>query len=728
MSRRTPRCVVGLCCALLLSSAAAAAQESRPGVEDDHAAMRQPRTDVHGHRADAVGLSAAPVPPGVRAQDATEVAWASLGPPGGDVTDVAASTTAHNVVLAGIAPQGGSGGGLYRSTDGGATWSEVPALAGSSVYDIEFTAGGKAWLATESGVRASVDDGLSWTAHDLGIGPNQTVYDVGLDPGSPTTLWVTIADSFGFQPINVMRSTDDGATWVNRTPRGRPIISGTGIAVDPTDSDTVIAIFGGSFGGGQVWVTTDGGATWSNRSAGLPANPMRTVVYDGERLLVGGGLLFGSQYVGLYQSTNLGRSWKSLHNNSRHWPLLVVEDIAVAPGDPQTILVATNGAGVNRSTDGGRTWQSGIGGTATLSVQSLRFRPGSASRLLLGASSLGVFRSRDGGARFVQSSDGISELNLFSIHANPLDPDEIAVTFQGSNNGGVITTTDGGAGWNFEPVPPTRYSKVRFTPDGTLYAISSGPSSVAPEGLYRREGDGSWTALGPDQGTFYESDLAAIRFSIADPGLILLGGADFGVAGFEATVWRSPDGGQSWSKQYEAGEFEFVTDLEIVEDGLDRTMIASYNGFNAPQAGGLLRSVDGGASWSPSLAGLPAFMREARLCASPGDPWTFYMSAWLDFSNGSVFRTTDGGASWASTGWTGDPIADIACDPADDQVLYIAQLGEQRVARSQDQGAVFAPFADGLESAGTPRTLVHGGIRLLLAGSRGSHVANLGGE
>ncbi len=46
----------------------------------------------------------------------------------------------------------------------------------------------------------------------------------------------------------------------------------------------------------------------------------------------------------------------------------------------------------------------------------------------------------------------------------------------------------------------------------------------------------------------YESDLDTMRFSLNNPNLILLGGADFGVAGFEATVWRTTDAGQSWNE------------------------------------------------------------------------------------------------------------------------------------------------------------------------------------
>src|SRR4051812_18653432 len=389
--------------------------------------------------------------------------WFSLGPPGGDVFDAAASTVDSNIVLAGLAPGGSFGGTLYRSTDGGSSWSEVPPLDGISVFDIEFAADGTVYLGTQDSVRESTDGGLSWATLNLGIGANDQTFDVALDPENSSILWAGIADAAGSQPVNVMRSTDGGGTWENRTPPLAAPISCRGIAVDPSDSNTVIAVFGGDFVGGQVWTTTDGGDSWIDRSAGLPGNPLNAVVYDGTRLLVGGGLLFGSQSVGLYESPDLGVTWNPLHDGT--WPVLVVEDIAVDPNDTETIFAAIDGGGVNRTTDGGATWQIGIGDTQMLAGRSVRFRPGNSQELFLGTSSLAVFRSTDSGETFVQSSEGISELDLFSIDANPVDADNIAVAFQGQNNGGLFSSSDGGGSWTLESAPPTRYSAVRFAPD-----------------------------------------------------------------------------------------------------------------------------------------------------------------------------------------------------------------------------------------------------------------------
>ena len=684
------------------------------------------RFDERGNR--PAGLSFLPLHPrSTRAiRPAGNGNWFSLGPPGGDVSDAAASTVDANIVLAGLAPIG-SLGTLYRSSDGGNTWSEVPALDGTSVFDIEFASDGSAYLGTQDSVRKSTDGGLSWVTLNLGIGNNDQVFDVALDPENSSIMWAGIADAIGLQPVNVMRSTDSGATWSNRTPPLAAPISCRGIAVDPTHSNTVIAVFGGDFFGGEVWVTTDGGDSWTDRSAGLPGNPLNAVVYDGTRLLVGGGLLFGSQSVGLYESTDLGATWNPLHDGT--WPVLVVEDIAVDPNDTATIFAAIDGGGVNRTTDGGVTWQIGVGDSLALAGRSIRFRPGNSEELFLGTSSLAVFRSADSGENFVQSSEGISELDLFSIDANPLDADEIAVAFQGANNGGLFSSSDGGGTWQLESAPPTRYSAVRFAPDGTLYGISTGPSSVAPEGLYRREDNGTWTSLGPDQGPLFESDLDTMRFSHNNPNLILLGGADFGVAGFEGTIWRSTDAGDSWTKVYELGDFHRITDIEIIEDGTDQNMVAAWNSESGDNIGGALRSTDGGASWFDSSTGLPAFFRGPRLCGSPSNPQTLLMSGWLSFQSGGLFRTTDSGATWASTGWTGNQTAgDVACHPIDDQTIFVTQLsGGDTVLRSQDGGATFAPFSNGLENVVAPRELAFaGGSRLLLASAKGSYATELG--
>lgn len=672
--------------------------------------------DEYGHRATRPSLSTTADAP-LRAATAFAT-WRALGPNGGDVADVAASPVAPGVVLAGVSPANGQGA-LYRSIDDGANWTRQVFPSGVGVNDIEFAADGTAYIGTYGGLLRSFDHGQNWSLVDLGIGLYQGVVDVTLVPSQPQTIWVALLNSLGDQPLVLMRSTNGGSSWLDRSPPLPSQLNGSGIAVDPANPNTVMASFRGDFVGGAVWVSTDGGGQWTNRSAGLPNNPINTVVHDGSRFLIGGGRLFASQFVGLYATSNLGVQWTPVHNAS--WPRLMVDSIAIDPANPNVILAATAGTGVNRSVDGGQSWQTGIGGTATLTTRSVRFMPGSSMRVLVGADSTGVLRSENAGNNFVAASAGIRELNTTAIQSNPLNPEELAASYAGENNGGVYTSTDAGRNWTLEPLPPTRYHTVAFAPNGTLYAASIGPSSVAAEGLYRREGNGAWTPLGPDQGPLFETSVLAIAFDPDNPLAILIGGADSGsVQGNEATIWRSVNAGASWSKRFEAQPGDEVRDLQTRSGG---SVVAAIDGTTVPQQGGALRSANGGIDWTPALQGLPGFARRGRVCLAADNQ--FMLAVWISYPGSSrVYRSVDG-ASWQATAWSGPNTSDMVCDPLDANRVYLSMLSAPWVARSDDQAGSFTPFGAGLERIVGANALNLGGNRLRLASANGAFDADL---
>ncbi|MDZ4814319.1 MAG: hypothetical protein SGI99_17170 [Pseudomonadota bacterium] len=665
--------------------------------------------------------------------------WLQRSPVGGDIVDVAYSPVDRALMLAAhIDTTSGTSGTLYRSTDEGASWSVVPGMASHPVHDIEFAADGRAFVATGDGVLTSgaIDSPAArarWTRLELGIGLNDAVLDVAIDPSQRSVLWVGITDAQGTQPVNVMRSGDGGHTWSNRTPPMSQPMSCREIAFDPLDPRRMVAVFGGDFGGGQVWTSENSGASWTQRSSGLPNRPIRSTAFGGRRLYVGGGIRLGQQDFGVYVSEDFGRSWMPLHQ--ANWPLLAVESIAIAPTDPNLILVATDGSGVHRSHDGGQSWQLAVSGTESMSVRSVRFRPGSGDRVAIGSIGQAVKLSRNAGLHFDIAAQGIHALNVRALAIDPFDDRHLAIAVASLNSGAVYSSIDAGLSWSVERLPATRFNSVRFANDGTLYAVSGGPSSVAPEGLYVRSAAGSWRALGPDQGSMYETDIKAIRLSTIDPDLIVLAGSDRGASvGNEGTLWRSQDRGAHWTKVYESFGAGVIGDVELIEHNGAVRMLAGFDDAASARNGRVLRSEDGGTTWRDASAGLPAVLSDLRLCFSEVKPDIVYLGATLGNWKSRVFRSENAGDSWRAVGVEGSLIADLACDPRDAETLYVSRRGNiesgTRLERSRDGGLSFTDFSSGVaelrESGELAINLAAGGgIAVFLGTSRGSFVARV---
>ena len=314
---------------------------------------------------------------------AKAVLWTSNGPAGGIVLALAVDPTAPSTVYAAT-----NGGGFFRSADAGASWTAINTGVGAvgtftmtgltvdplnpaRVYASGTTGPG-------GGVFKSTNGGASWTFTSLGF-----VGDIVAagDPLAPDTVYALGS--------GVLRSSNAGASWTE-------VQAGSffTLTVDPTTPRTVYA---GSTS--SIMKSTDGGATWAFKGAGLGSDRVEAIaVHPTTPSVVYAGL----DDFGVYKSINGGDSWTSIGPVAGASNLSVT-GLAIDPADPNTVYAAgfaTAGFGVYKSTNGGASWTSTPLATTAFS---LALSPSTPARLVAGTGE-GTWRSTDGAGSWSEAN------------------------------------------------------------------------------------------------------------------------------------------------------------------------------------------------------------------------------------------------------------------------------------------------------------------------------------
>lgn len=220
------------------------------------------------------------------------------------------------------------GGGLYRSEDGGDSWSlslpraYVRAVAVHPITPTIVLAGDR-----QHGLYRSIDDGSTWSPiTDTAGFTDPNVRDLAFAPSSPDTVYAGASEF-------VFRSKDSGATWS---------LSGTlpsnvyALAVHPVTSSLVYA---GTYNSG-LHRSEDGGASWAQLSNGLPASNWVTSIAVHPTTP---SILYAGTWEGeVYQTLDGGDSWTGLGH------LGYVYDVLIHPEAPSVVYAATSNNGVFR--------------------------------------------------------------------------------------------------------------------------------------------------------------------------------------------------------------------------------------------------------------------------------------------------------------------------------------------------------------------------------------------
>jgi photosystem II stability/assembly factor-like uncharacterized protein len=488
--------------------------------------------------------------------------------------------------------------GVFKSSDGGQSWAQLGGglpgdLSATDVAldpgngQIVYAALGDIFGDARNGVYKSTNGGGSWTKLAGGL-PTTNVGRITLAvaPSNPQRLYASIAQvsdagGGGAETLGVYRSDNGGASWSSAGPGNYQATYGWYLCtsvVSPTSPDTVLV------GGLTCHRSTNAGGAWSTVTP--PHVDLHALEFDAaSRLLCGND-------GGIHRSTNLGTQWTSLNNNLGL--IQFYAGLSVFPGQPERIYggmqdngTAVRGAGTSWTTvpiggDGGYT---GVDPTGT--------------RVFGESQGTGNLYRQVNGGSFQRSSTGITGRNCFlpPFEIHPLDPllmiygtERVFRSTNGATNWSAISPdlTAGGSaaicGLAFAPSDTgtiyvlTNDGRVQVTTDGgqswrlSRTGVFTWPRTTRPFAVDPASPARAWLAVGAfgveqilqtdDAGLTWRSidgDLPdapahAVAVDGSSAQSILYVGTDQG-------VFRSEDGGAHWWRYGRALPHAPVVDL-----------------------------------------------------------------------------------------------------------------------------------------------------------------------
>lgn len=513
----------------------------------------------------------------------SQFTWQQLnGPQGGLVSEIKGNSS-------GTLFMGSLGGGVFRSTDNGLSWSQkvngfpgpvfddgtvVLAIANdgdifASCFNIgvfRSTNNGESWINTNfphafivtividqnkriyagagggSGVFLSTNNGLNWVQKNNGLPVPAQISAMCIS--SAGDLYACIAS--GSNPT-IYRSTDNAENWQ---------------ATNLTNANPDNIVSYGSFIYAAAYTlgifrTTNSGQNWQLINNGLTNKKVN-------RLFAGSGGVYAATDSGVFRSTNNGNDWFKIGFNNQR----ITEVYVTSSG---IVLAAVTGEGIFRSSNNGTNWVSSSAGFNCNGIASVSV---SGSNLFAGTAYNGLLRSTDNGNSWLKLSGGFKGSTCELIFTAPGN------VLLAQSDSGLFRSTNNGSNWQMLISGFISFNSIVNNQSGVLFASGSYPSF----GVWKSTNNGlNWDMTDPN----FMSSVHSL--CVTPNGNVFAGTSGGG-------VYRSTNNGTTW---LQAQPYASVISLTAAPNGY------VYGCFNSVSGGqnGIYRSTNYGVSWS--IIGLP---------------------------------------------------------------------------------------------------------------------------